>query len=498
MTNRYQRRDFLKTSAATTAIVGLGDLGALARFSAAGPADTKTASDRSIDEETERVYRLIRDTPRDDLLPVMFQELHKGMTHRRFLASLFLHAVRHNGHHRVFAHHSVNQLSLDVGREERLLPLLWHVNQTKGEDNDISQSPLKDDQLPALRQAPALLDQAVRKGDAQLARPAVIALARSEGPKQTYSRFWRYTAANAGPHYPISISNIFRSLETIGWEYAEPFLQLMFLNQYNVKFGGETEQLSKETISKLPIDWAANRSNKEAVLELVSLMLAGKPESACQAVCKQLIAGEVQAGGVWDAVFLTASESMMGDFVEVHAHTSANGMHFAYRTARDPEARDPEARLHILVQAVKLATVMARKRSSRGRGLTPIPEVDSPDSVADAVEQIFSLIPPRRASHWFAGPGIERLNDARQHAYALAREHTDIGLFFQTARRLLCLKSTTNAHDLKFPIAIFENYQHASPEWRPRLLAASVAGLHGTQMEDSPFIQQAREELRKL
>lgn len=491
MTN-YQRREFLKNSA-TTAIVGLGNLSALAQFSTAAPPEKKSPSGNSIDEETERVYRLIRDTPQEDLMPVIFRELRKGMTQRRLLSALFLESVRHNGHHRVFAHHSINQLSLEVGREERLLPLLYHADGSKWRVGDHAKPPLTDDQLPSLRESPDLLERAVRKGDPQLARPAVIAMARSEGPKKTYGRFWRYTAANAGPHYPISIANVYRSLETIGWEHAEPFFQLMYMNQNRVRFGGDTEQLTKDTISQLPNDWAGSRANKEAVLELVSAMLAGNAIRACKAACEKLVAGDLQAHGVWDAVFLTASETMMGHFVQVHTTTGVNGMHFAFRSAQDPQAK-----LHLLVQAVKLATDMGRERTSKGLGLTPIPEVDSPVSIEDAVEQIFTLLPPRRAFHWFSGAGIDRLNEARRLTYSLALQHKDFRLFFQTARRLLCVKSTVDTHDLKFPIAIFENYQYISPQWRPRLLAASVAGLHGTQMEDSPFIAQAREELRSF
>jgi hypothetical protein len=47
-------------------------------------------------------------------------------------------------------------------------------------------------------------------------------------------------------------------------------------------------------------------------------------------------------------------------------------------------------------------------------------------------------------------------------------------------------------------VAIFENYEHVSAEWRPHLLAASVHVLQGTRMEDSPRLLQAREEVCRL
>ena len=82
--------------------------------------------------------------------------------------------------------------------------------------------------------------------------------------------------------------------------------------------------------------------------------------------------------------------------------------------------------------------------------------------------------------------------------YAMARKTPDHQPFLQTARRLLCLKSTREVHDFKYPVALFEHYQYASQEWKPNLLAASVHHLHGTQMEDSSTVAQAREEMRRL
>jgi len=64
-------------------------------------------------------------------------------------------------------------------------------------------------------------------------------------------------------------------------------------------------------------------------------------------------------------------------------------------------------------------------------------------------------------------------------------------------KKLICLKSTREVHGFKFPVAVFENYEHVSPEWKPNLLAASVHHLHGTQMDDAPTVAEAREELRR-
>ena len=82
-----------------------------------------------------------------------------------------------------------------------------------------------------------------------------------------------------------------------------------------------------------------------------------------------------------------------------------------------------------------------------------------------------------------------------QLTYSLAQRNSDHHLFLQTARRLLCLKSTREVHDIKYPVALFEHYQHVSPEWKPNILAASAHYLHGTRMDDCEAVREAREAL---
>ncbi len=133
--------------------------------------------------------------------------------------------------------------------------------------------------------------------------------------------------------------------------------------------------------------------------------------------------------------------------------------------------------------------------------ITAMEGEDVPDSPEEAVRKIFDLQPPRqrdstqtRFVSLYVGKR-EEMDPIVRMAYAYARRY-DHDLFIRTALRLVCRKSTDNAHDIKFPAAIFENYALASREWRPHLLAASIHWLHGTQMEDSPAVKQARESLK--
>lgn len=480
---RYLRREFLRKSVGASTLVSLGDLGALAQFNAAAAQPLAADVPQRIDPEIERLYRVIHETRQDELIPAIFRELRNGMTHRQFLSALFVQAMRHNGHHRVFSHHSVNQLSLDVGREERILPLLWHADQSKWRHiQGLNQGPLKNERLPSLRNAAEAFDRAQREGDRETAQAAIVALSRGEGPRQAYSRLWRHIAAG-GPHHSVSTANCFRSLDAIGWQYGEALLQWKYV-QGTVSWDAhnrQNEELCRRMADRLPVDWAALRSDSGAVRELYSVLREGNRTNSCHTVCNMLVDGRVQAGTVWDAVFLNAN------YRNGHSHTGANGQHYAFCTTADRQIR-----LNILLHAVSQVTV-----GPRGT-LKPPPEIELPGTVEETVEEIFALIPPRRAFHSYGYPGQQRLQRAQQLTFAMSLRYSDVSLFFRTARRLLCLKSTIDTHDIKFPVAAFESWQHVSPQWRPYLLAASVNFLHGTEMEDSPFIEQAREELANL
>jgi len=90
----------------------------------------------------------------------------------------------------------------------------------------------------------------------------------------------------------------------------------------------------------------------------------------------------------------------------------------------------------------------------------------------------------------------EEMDRIMRLTLGFARKHVDHQPFLHTARRLVCLKATENAHDVKFPAAILENYELTSPQWRPYLLAASMHWLHGTKMPDNPAVLSARDALR--
>ena len=59
------------------------------------------------------------------------------------------------------------------------------------------------------------------------------------------------------------------------------------------------------------------------------------------------------------------------------------------------------------------------------------------------------------------------------------------------ARRLIFSKGA-DSHDYKFSSAVLEDYYHASPAWRDRLLAASLMLLPSSGERDNQLVRRTR------
>jgi hypothetical protein len=60
------------------------------------------------------------------------------------------------------------------------------------------------------------------------------------------------------------------------------------------------------------------------------------------------------------------------------------------------------------------------------------------------------------------------------------------------------VKSSGDPHDIKFPVAIFEDLGLVSPGWRSHLTAAAAFSFWGIDRPDLPAMQQVREAVKKL
>ncbi len=509
------RRQFLRAAVATPAL-GLTDLSSFLPFgpASAAAADIKPDMVR-FDRDIEPVVKLLEETPAEKSVEVAVGLLRDGLPYRRLLTAVFLAAIRSGTGHDVYVVHSAHQLSLDAQPEERLLPVLWAVNNVAGtrlrDDREIRLRPLGGP-FPWAEKARDEFHAAMDRLDVEGAERAVVVLARSHGAHAVFNELWPYGALNCQSvyHSSISLANGWRTLETVGWRHAEPMLRFFvhdciraspkakLVHRNDWTYAGNRERV-RQWAGKLAADWAGGGRDTGLTRELLALLREHKADDACELAVRRLAEGKAQAGAVWDAVHLAAGELLMrrqDAAYPIHVNTGANALRYGFRTSGDPSTR-----LLLLLQGLGWQC-HARRR------LGEVAAADPRQKLGDAkIDELAAAEIPDRleeaAKEVFATRNAEQDKAARR-VFALAGTEAGVEVYRRAAYRLLFtrLKSTYfpngDVHDFKFPPAIFEDAALVDEKWRPHLMAASVYWLPGSDSPESPVFKRAREAVRKL
>lgn len=510
----YTRRRVLSGISKAGALAALGDAAGFLRFSPLLAADAKVTPEIvQFRPEIEPLVRLIENTPREKCFEMMARELRAGRSYREFLAAMFLVGIRNVNpqppgfkFHCVFVMHAAHQLSLDAPVQERLLPLFWALDYLKlSEQRDINDGdfhlrPVRGT-LPSAENAWKEFRTAMDAWDEERADRAVAALVRTKGAHEVIEGMWRYGARdyrNIG-HKAIFAANSWRTLETIGWQHAEPVMRSLVLGMLD--FGLEEKvngyafadqcylanaALAKASAPKLPGAWAEESTGEgKATEEILAAVREGKPAEASAAAADSLLKGKVHAPAVWDAVHLAAGELMMRvpGILGVHTVTSVNALHYAFRVSSDSETR-----LLMLLQGVGWMSQFAHEMASRDDygsvDITKLDDGEIANTPGEAAEEILSIVSSNRA-------------EAATKAAQYAKTYPDPGAFQRAAQSLIFTKGR-DAHDYKYSAAIFEDYGLVAPSWRPQMLATSVYYMRGSDLADSDLMKRAREAVRGL
>jgi hypothetical protein len=295
MTTPPDRRRFLKTATAGGSLLALGNLGALLAPGGTGAADIPVPPDRvRFGADVEPLVRLIEETERDKCLEVVVAQLRRGVSYRQFLAALFLAGIREVNPrpcgfklHCVFVIQAAHAMSLDAPLGERLLPLAYaldYFKQCQADDairGDFVMRPVAG-RLPAPERAPEELAAGMEAWDIDRAERAVVALVRRQGPRAAFEDLWRYGARDwrGIGHRAIYTANAWRTLQTVGWQHAEPVLRSLVVSLLCVGPRRRVDGYAfedqcylanaarvKEAAGALPGDWgrrAARRASRGA------------------------------------------------------------------------------------------------------------------------------------------------------------------------------------------------------------------------------------------
>jgi hypothetical protein len=238
---------------------------------------------------------------------------------------------------------------------------------------------------------------------------------------------------------------------------------------------------NRELAAKFPANWQEGKTDEKATTEFLAALRTGGEDDTCKLVLEMLNRG-VAPQSIWDALFVGAQELLARQpgIVAIHAVTSTNALHFAFRTSDNEQTR----RLLLLQNAAFLP--LFRQSMSRRGALKEFPldtfDATRHESQDPAAVKVFAEISTDRAV-----------------AAKLLLGQLDAGLdprSFIDAARLVVFQKGDNAHDYKYSSAVLEDYYHVSPAWRNRYLAASVFNLKGAGQPDNKLVERTRAALR--
>jgi hypothetical protein len=508
MIRHPSRRRFLQSAATAGVALGLGEWSGLLPLGPATAADAEVPADLiRFGPELEPIVRRIEETPRARCPALMIEELQRGLPYRQFLAALFLAGLRNRalGGHHVALLHSANQLALDAPAAERLLPAFWALDSFKADLERRQPTPVLKaltGRLPSAGNAGEELEAAMAVQDGDRAELAIVALARTQEASRMIEPLWHHGARDwvfIG-HTAIWVANNWRTLQTVGWQHAEPVLRYLVREIIDNARGVGKETYSasrervKESLGGLPADWGQGDGNPGLTRDLFALLRAMKGDEACRLAIAHLRDGKAKAGAVWDAVHLAAGEMVLDTTggrarrEGLHANTVSEALHFAFRASGEPANR-----LFLLLQAVGWMGLFRSRIVPRFGG-----------GILDAGETVLDLTPaeipdrPEAAAGRILAARSANAREAARQAFAFVQRFSDLDALRRAAARLLPLKATDDPHDIKFPVAMFEKFAWVSPEWRPHLAAATVVSFAGSDRPDSPLMEQVRDAAGKL
>ena len=495
-----KRRSFLQMAAGTTALAGLGDLGFLAQLQPVSAAEAELEPARvQLNPEIEPLVRLLENTPRERVLEEVAARLRRGVTYRELLAALLLAGVRNIEprpvgfkFHAVLVINSAHLASLSSSDSDRWLPIFWAIDQFKSSqaanlrEGGWILGPVQESAVPPSHKAREAFTQAMDNWDEAAADAAIVGLARTAGADEIFELLCRYGVRDFYEigHKQIYVANSFRTLQTIGWQHAEPVLRSLaygLLDREGAKkHSGKPDphelslfQHSLESLGKIHADWLDGGPNSEATTDLLQTIRTGSGEDISNQVIELLNRG-VSPHSVFDALFDGAGELLMRapGILSLHATTFTNATHYAWQRIRNDETR----RLLLLQNAAFMA--LYRGRQGTGVRIDSLEPTPAKTSGSGALEEIFADI------------SSDRLAAARK-ILSYLRNSPDPKPLADAARRLIFLKGH-DSHDYKYSSAVLEDYSWMAPPWRDRYLAATAFYLKGSAAPDNDLVKRTR------
>ncbi|EMI57352.1 hypothetical protein RSSM_01193 [Rhodopirellula sallentina SM41] len=488
--------------------MALDQFGFLSRLPRVAADETRLpAGSVQFSDDIEPLVRLLEETERSKVIETFARKIASGTSYREVLAALLLAGVRNVQprpsvgfkFHAVLVVNSAHLASLAAPESDRWLPIFWALDYFKSSqarderEGDWTMSAVDESNVPPSHRAEQAFRDAMDHWDGDAADVAVAALCRSIPANRVFDLMAHYGCRDFRSigHKAIYVANAYRTLQCIGWQYAEPVLRSLayaILN-HNGEPNPSTSNLhadeawhtTQEESRRLGENWNHGRTDAAATQDLLAVLRESTPADSVRAVAKMLRDG-VATQSISDAIFLSASETLgqQPGIVSLHSTTSTNAMQFALRTTYGDQTRK-----ELLLQNAAFLPYFRESMRSRGKVNDRTIEIDahantdeSNATQAATVDEIFRAVSTDRPS-----------------AAADMRTYLATGgepeALINAARRLVFLKGN-DSHDYKFSSAVLEDYYAVSPPFRAAYLANAAYLLPGTLDRDNGLVGRVK------
>jgi hypothetical protein len=485
-------------------VLAVAELDILGRLPPVSAAEATLRADRvQFSDDIEPLVRLLEDTPRERVVEVFAEKIRSGTGYRAVLAALLLAGVRNVEprpsvgfkFHAVLVVNSAHLASLASPDEDRWLPIFWALDYFKSaqardeRERGWTMAPVEESKVPPPHRARAAFRRAMEAWDVEAADAAVAGLVRSAGAHECFELLAHYGCRDYRSigHKAIFVANGFRTLQCIGWRYAEPVLRSLtyaLLNHSGEPNPAESDlgpdaawRETNRIVEGFGTQWNSGARDPQAARRLLETLRQASPEEAVRETAAMIRAG-IHPQSISDGLFLSAGELLMQQpgIIALHSSTTTNAMQYAFRTAYD----DP-TRLRLLLQ--NAAFIPHFRESMRSRGEVRDVSIDSlevhsEETQAAGLEEIFQTVSRDRPA-------------ASRAMFEFLREGGEARAIIGAARRLVFLKGN-DSHDYKFSSAVLEDYYAVSPQFRDAYLAASAHLLPGSGDADNGLVDRIR------
>jgi hypothetical protein len=499
------RRQFLTTAASAAAFAGTSQLGFVSKLPPVSAEEAKSSSNVvKLSGDIEPLVRLLEETPREKLLEEVAGRIRQGTSYREVVAALLLAGVKNVQprpsvgfkFHAVLVVNSAHLASISSPDEQRWLPIFWALDYFKSsqaqdeKEGNWTMAAVDETRVPAPHKARQAFIDAMDRWDEAAADAAVAGLARTAGANELFDIFARYGCRDFRSigHKAIYVANAWRTLNTVGWQYAEPVLRSLayaLLAREGASNPADSDldadrpgRKNAALAQKFRGDWQTGKIDSHATHDLLSTIYSGDSDQLCNQIV-ETINGGVSPQSVWDALLVGSGELLMRQpgIVGIHTLTSTNAMRYAFGACGNDETRKL-----LLLQNAAFLTLFRGAMKGRGNlGDQKIEQLEPADLASDrhaALDSIFTAVSGNKTK-------------AAQETLAYARLHPEPHDFINRARTLIFMKGR-DTHDYKFSSAVLEDYLNVSPAWRDRFLATSVFNLKGSRDSDSPLAKRTQ------